>query len=185
MTSNQSQLIYPFLEMSNKFQSFEETISDTVLPDGEGEEELIGDEQGDDGNKLTVSFPRNPSFQQLYDRASEIQTESFYRDDTTSIYDEFPTHMDTRETPYHYIVNLVVPGLTVEDMHVECVHGILMITGEVKKEAIQKGLILHKTERKYGKFGRSVKLPKNIYPNAIKASLQQGILTVIIEKELQ
>lgn len=59
-----------------------------------------------------------------------------------------------------------------------------MISGEIKKDPEEKNYNMVKQERKYGKFGRSIKLPKNIFPNAIKASLQQGVLTVFIEKDL-
>ena len=42
---------------------------------------------------------------------------------------------------------------------------------------------MHKSERKYGKFGRSVQLPENIYKDRITATISQGIIKVKIPKK--
>jgi hypothetical protein len=79
-----------------------------------------------DDDNMFVDFPRKASHPNLFDQASDfsdisnrkkkdILSESFYVDDTTSVYDEYQTFLDTRETSSHYIVNICVPGLSAEE----------------------------------------------------------------------
>lgn len=99
-------------------KSPEEIPKKDELEDQTLEEPNFNDEKDDQFDSPPIDFPRKPSIPTLYDSAKDF-AESFFKDDSNSIYDEFPTHMDTRETQYHYIVNLVVPGVAVEDIKVE------------------------------------------------------------------
>jgi HSP20 family protein len=58
-----------------------------------------------------------------------------------------------------------------------------MVSGEVKQDPSEKAMKMWKSERKYGRFGRSIKLPKDASHDQVKASLQQGILQIRIEKD--
>jgi HSP20 family protein len=58
------------------------------------------------------------------------------------------------------VVTADLPGLKKEDVKVELTDGCPVITGEHNREprADQKGL--HRLERRYGQFYRSIPLPK-------------------------
>eukprot|EP01080_Neovahlkampfia_damariscottae_P000123 gene123-4369_t len=146
-----------------------------------------------DDDDMFVDFPRKASHPSLFDSAvdfseishrkkNDIPSESFFEDDTTAVYDEYQTFIDTRESKSHYYVNVVVPGLSAEEFKVEVVKGILMISGKVHQDEEEKKMKIWKQERKYGTFGRAIKLPKDASHHHVKASLQQGILQVKIDK---
>jgi HSP20 family protein len=58
----------------------------------------------------------------------------------------------------------------------------LTISGEREAEAKKDDQQVHHLERAYGQFTRSVSLPKDAVLDDIKASLQDGVLTLTIAK---
>lgn len=80
--------------------------------------------------------------------------------------------------------NLVViaelPGVPKEEVKVEVIEDALVIEGERKlvKEKKEEGFF--RSERHYGKFYRSIALPKGAKADQIKAELNNGILEVTI-----
>ena len=77
-----------------------------------------------------------------------------------------------------------VPGLKKEEVKVEVDDGnILQISGERNKEQEEKTDQWHRVERSSGKFLRRFRLPDNAKPEQIKASMENGVLTVTVPKE--
>ena len=69
-------------------------------------------------------------------------------------------------------------------MKVEVEEGrILQISGEISKEQEDKNDKWHCIERSIGKFLRKFRLPKNAKMDQIKASMENGVLTVTVPKE--
>ena len=90
--------------------------------------------------------------------------------------------LDAFEDKDKYVVSVEVPGLKKEDIHVTVHDGILTIAGERKAEKdINEGTV-HRTERFYGKFSRSVSLPSAVKSDKVLASYKDGILTVEVPK---
>lgn len=89
--------------------------------------------------------------------------------------------MDVMEDDNYYLLNLVTPGITSEQINIEVVKDIITISGHIK-QITRLDEKLHKSERLYGKFGRSVHLPKNIDKHNIQATIKHGVLTVKIPK---
>jgi len=91
--------------------------------------------------------------------------------------------LDMHETPEELIVRAEVPGLNYDDFSVELVGRRLTIHGEKKIVREQKGgdgcLI---SERRYGRFSRSISLPYDIDEKTIAADLKHGVLTVRLPK---
>lgn len=58
----------------------------------------------------------------------------------------------------------------------------LEISGERKKEEVQKGDTWHRVERSQGSFLRRFRLPENTSPDEVKAQVLDGVLTVTIPK---
>lgn len=77
-----------------------------------------------------------------------------------------------------------VPGLKREEVKVEVEEGrILQISGEKSKEKEEKNDKWHRVERSSGKFLRRFRLPENAKMDQIKASMENGVLTVTVPKE--
>jgi HSP20 family protein len=80
----------------------------------------------------------------------------------------------------NFIVVAELPGIAKEDIKVEVIEESLVIEGEKKKVKEEKGEGYYRTERCYGKFYRSVPLPKGAKTDQVKAELNNGILKVVI-----
>ena len=79
-----------------------------------------------------------------------------------------------------FIVTAELPGLTKEEVKVEVVDESLVIEGERKRFKEEKGEEFFRSERYYGKFYRTIPLPKGAKADLIKAELTNGVLEVVI-----
>ena len=79
-----------------------------------------------------------------------------------------------------FIVTAELPGIAKEDVKVEVIEESLVLEGEKKKVKEEKGEGYFRSERSYGKFYRSIPLPKGAKADQIKAELTNGILKVVI-----
>nr|ADR30404.1 17.3 kDa heat shock protein [Oryza sativa Indica Group] len=92
--------------------------------------------------------------------------------------------IDWKETPEARVFTADVPGLKKEEVKVDVEDGnVLQISGERSKEQEEKTDKWHRVERSSGKFLRRFRLPENIKPEQIKASMENGVLTVTVPKE--
>lgn len=78
------------------------------------------------------------------------------------------------------VVTAELPGLAKEEVKVEVIEDSLVIEGERKREKEEKGEEFYRSERYYGKFYRSIPLPKGAKADLIKAELTNGVLEVVI-----
>lgn len=93
------------------------------------------------------------------------------------------TQIDWRETPAAHIFKADLPGLNKEEVKVQVLEGkTLEISGERKKEEVQKGDTWHRVERSSGSFMRRFRLPENSNVDQVQAQVQDGVLTVTIPK---
>ncbi|KAL6494350.1 hypothetical protein OROGR_031150 [Orobanche gracilis] len=92
--------------------------------------------------------------------------------------------IDWKETPESHVFKVDVPGLKKEEVKVEVEDGsILQISGERSKEQEEKNDRWHRVERSSGKFLRRFRLPENAKLDAVKAAMENGVLTVMVPKE--
>jgi HSP20 family protein len=88
--------------------------------------------------------------------------------------------VDIEEQDDAYILEAELPGVKREDIDIEVVGNELAITGEVS-ERERKGT-LRRRMRRTGRFEYRVRLPDQVDPAKIQASLDQGVLTVRVPK---
>jgi len=77
-----------------------------------------------------------------------------------------------------------IPGLKKEEVKVEIQDGkVLQISGERNIEKEDENDTWHRVERSSGKFLRRFRLPENAKVEQVKASMENGVLTVTLPKE--
>lgn len=90
--------------------------------------------------------------------------------------------VDIEEDNENIMVHAELPGMKKDDIRVS-VHGnTLSISGERKHEAEIKDKTLHRIERSYGKFIRTISLPTDVKADKIMATYKDGVLTVSLPK---
>jgi len=90
--------------------------------------------------------------------------------------------MDVAETDKEIEITAELPGLQDKDVQINVADNILTVRGEKKAEKEQKDKNYRLIERSYGSFERSLELPEGVDTNAIKASIDKGVLKVVVPK---
>jgi HSP20 family protein len=75
-----------------------------------------------------------------------------------------------------------IPGVHSEDVKLSLENNVLTIRGEKRQEAEERKEQVHRYERSYGSFERTFALPSTIDPDQIKATYENGVLTVTLPK---
>ena len=78
-------------------------------------------------------------------------------------------------------VEAEVPGVKLEDIEVSFDHGELTLKGEKKFESKENAPV-HRRERLYGAFARTLTLPWEIVGDKVSADLKDGVLTITLPK---
>ena len=79
------------------------------------------------------------------------------------------------------VIEAEVPGLKSGDVEVSFESGELTLKGEKKFEAKENAPV-HRRERVYGAFTRTLTLPWEIAADKITAEMKDGVLTVVLPK---
>lgn len=77
-----------------------------------------------------------------------------------------------------------LPGLDEKDIEVRLSDGILTVQGEKKEETEEgeKGTSYYLSERRYGAFQRSFRVPEGVDVETVDASFKKGVLTITLPK---
>jgi HSP20 family protein len=75
-----------------------------------------------------------------------------------------------------------LPGMKLDDVHVEIVDGMLHLRGEKRVDVDEKKDNVRLVERRYGAFERSFTLPRSVDPEKVRAEYDAGVLTVHMPK---
>ncbi len=90
--------------------------------------------------------------------------------------------VDISEKANDVIVEIELPGITQKDISILLHSNRLEISG-VKREALSRGgKRYHRLEREYGNFRRYIFLPSIVDPERATASLENGVLRIVLKK---
>ena len=95
---------------------------------------------------------------------------------------EWAPSVDISETDNDIIVEAELPGVEPADVHVDLTGDVLTIKGEKKKQTEEKGQGLYRSERYYGSYERSFRLPAKVNEDKIEAAFDKGILKIKLPK---
>jgi HSP20 family protein len=90
--------------------------------------------------------------------------------------------IDLDETDKEMVVTAELPGVTDKDIEVSLAGDVLTIKGEKKTETEEKKGDSYYTERRYGSFARSLRLPFEVKDEQVHAKFKDGVLTVRLPK---
>jgi len=85
------------------------------------------------------------------------------------------------EKDFHIAVEL--PGVKKEDVRIQVEDNVLSVSGEKKHEKEIDEKNIHRSERIYGTFQRTFRLPERTDQSAIQADFKDGILNIVIPKK--
>ena len=90
--------------------------------------------------------------------------------------------IDLDETDKEMVVTAELPGVSEKDIEVSLAGDMLTIKGEKKTETEEKKGNSTYTERRYGSFARSLRLPFEVKDEQVDAKFKDGVLTVRLPK---
>ena len=84
-----------------------------------------------------------------------------------------------------YKINMELPGVAEGDIDLTVNEGLVTVKGEKKTEREEKGETWYFSERQYGAFSRSFRLPPDADSAGVDAHLKDGVLTITVPKKTQ
>lgn len=81
-----------------------------------------------------------------------------------------------------YRISIELPGVEEGDIQLSAESGVVTLKGEKKTEREEKGETWFFSERQYGSFSRSFRLPPDADEDKVTADLKNGVLTVTVPK---
>jgi HSP20 family protein len=90
--------------------------------------------------------------------------------------------LEIYEDQDNLVVKAELPGLKKEELDISLEDGTLTVAGERKVERQRDAAETYRSDRFYGRFHRTVTLPKPVDAGKVKAAYKDGILTVTLPK---
>lgn len=90
--------------------------------------------------------------------------------------------VEVTETGKEIRVTAELPGMDEKNIEVSVLDGALMLKGEKSEEHEEEKGDVHRSERQYGMFERTIPLPAPVEMEKVKASFKKGVLKIILPK---
>ena len=90
--------------------------------------------------------------------------------------------LDVTENEDGFVVKASVPGINPEDVEITFEEDVLTIKGEVAEESATEEENYHIRERRTGSFARSIRFPVDVNAEEVKATYENGVLTLDVPK---
>ena len=118
-----------------------------------------------------------PSFHSLFDEvfkgfdAVESPKSRFYS-----------PSVEVKEDEKGYHISVEVPGIEKGDVDISLKNNVLTIKGDKKQETTKEKDGYSWTERAYGSFHRSLRVPEGTQEDQVDAHLENGVLAITVPK---
>jgi len=90
--------------------------------------------------------------------------------------------LDLHEDKDHFVATLELPGVKREDVKITLHEDVLTVTGQRPPAEASAERGVYRQERRFGRFERSVRLPKPVKLEAISARQHEGLLMITLPK---
>ena len=84
-----------------------------------------------------------------------------------------------------YTISVELPGVAEKDIDLAVKEGVVTLKGEKRTEREEKGETWFFSERQYGSFSRSFRLPPDADAAGVDAHLKDGVLTIRVPKRVE
>lgn len=98
-------------------------------------------------------------------------------------HEQMVPELDVHDDGKQFMIDVDLPGVAEKDVSVTLANGMLTIKGEKKSEREDKTDNYYMSERSYGVFERSLKLPDAVDEGKIEARFENGVLKVVAAKK--
>ncbi|HEV8542986.1 MAG TPA: Hsp20/alpha crystallin family protein [Verrucomicrobiae bacterium] len=125
-----------------------------------------------------------PAFDRLTTIRDEINRlfEGPMENGGSDVFNSWAPALDLYEGKDNLVVTAELPGLKKENIDIALHDNTLTISGERKEEKKCEGSQTSRQERLFGRFTRSLILPKQVSSGNVKATYKDGILAVTLPK---
>ncbi|MGE0191216.1 MAG: Hsp20/alpha crystallin family protein [Planctomycetota bacterium] len=93
--------------------------------------------------------------------------------------------LDMSEDAENVWINVELPGLSRNEVKVQIEEGVLTISGEKSVSEDEKKRDYRCVERRYGRFVRSLSLPRSVESDHVEANMKDGVLQIRLPKSAQ
>jgi HSP20 family protein len=90
--------------------------------------------------------------------------------------------LDISERKDAYLVTVELPGVKLDDLTITIEDGLLTIQGERQFAEDSSEQQFPRVERRYGAFRRSITLPAHVQADAVQATVEDGVLQIVVPK---
>lgn len=137
----------------------------------------------DEVNRLFESFEKGldvlPFRRRLFDVEPYFEP---FRNVEQIVFGKQPS-ADLVETDDEFRVSAELPGMSEDDVEVTFSEGLLTVKGEKEEKKEEEKENVHVSERRYGTFSRSFRLPPSVDADKVDATMKDGVLTVVLPKK--
>jgi len=98
------------------------------------------------------------------------------------IADWFAPRAEAKAANAHYEITMELPGVAEGDIDVSLHEGVLTVKGEKHSERKEEGEGYFFSEREYGRFQRTFRLPADAKGDGVAADFSNGVLKITVPK---
>ncbi len=92
---------------------------------------------------------------------------------------------DVTDTDDAIEITAELPGIDEKDVELSVADGVLTVKGEKKSEKETKERDYYLSERRYGSFSRAMRVPDSVDQDKVKASFDNGVLSIVLPKRAE
>lgn len=96
--------------------------------------------------------------------------------------DWFAPRAEAKASDAFYEITMELPGVDKDDIDISLHEGVLVVKGEKHCERKEEGEGYFFSEREYGRFQRTFRLPGDVHDEKVSADFSNGVLKIRVPK---